>query len=53
MSTIIFAEFLKKFNHKIEKQNRKILLIMDNCSAHPKLNLSNIEILFLPPNTTS
>ncbi len=34
-------------------QDRKILLFMDNCGAHPHLELSNIELAFLPPNTTS
>lgn len=35
--------------------NRKILLLMDNCSPHvaatPKLG--NVKVVFLPPNTTS
>lgn len=34
-------------------KKRTILLILDNCSSHPKMNLTNIEMLFLPPNTTS
>lgn len=31
----------------------KILLLMDNCTAHPKLVAPNVISLFLPPNTTS
>lgn len=33
---------------------RKILLMVDNCPVHPKVieGLKNIELLFLPPNTT-
>ena len=30
-----------------------ILLYIDNCTAHPKVHLSNIKLIFLPPNTTS
>ncbi|XP_022852907.1 CENP-B homolog protein 2-like [Olea europaea var. sylvestris] len=34
---------------------RKVLLIVDNCPAHPKVveGLINVELFFLPPNTTS
>ena len=33
---------------------RKIALIVDNCPAHPDVNdLRAIELVFLPPNTTS
>lgn len=36
------------------KDDAKILLIVDNCSAHPEiLNKENFQILFLPPNCTS
>lgn len=36
------------------KQNRKIILFIDNCSAHNDLpSLKNINVKFLPPNTTS
>ncbi|GFO43401.1 phosphoinositide phospholipase c [Plakobranchus ocellatus] len=35
-------------------QKRKVLLTLDNCTAHPKVtNLKAVELLFLPPNTTS
>ena len=33
---------------------RRILLFVDNCAAHPQdVELTNIEVVFLPPNTTS
>ena len=33
---------------------RKILLVIVNCTAHPRgLELTNINIKFLPPNTTA
>ena len=34
-------------------ENRKILLLLDNCAAHPKLEFSNIRLIFLPPNCTA
>ena len=38
---------------KFQKENRKIALIIDNCPAHPTIaDLSNVELIFLPPNTT-
>lgn len=34
---------------------RKVLFLADNCPAHPKVieGLSNVELFFFPPNTTS
>lgn len=44
---------MNKVNNKMRAQDRKILLLLDNCSAHPDIDLSNIRLVFLPPNTTS
>jgi hypothetical protein len=38
---------------RVGRDGRKILLFLDNCSAHPKIKLENIELKFLPPNTTA
>ena len=39
---------------KFRKENRKIALIIDNCPPHPTIaDLSNVKLIFLPPNTTS
>ncbi|XP_055308291.1 tigger transposable element-derived protein 6-like [Sitodiplosis mosellana] len=46
-------QWLIQFNRKMVIQKRKILLFLDNASSHPHLKLSNIELVFLPPNTTS
>lgn len=54
-----FGEWLKFFNHHVAKSdpNCKVLLLIDNCPAHGKSPslpvLSNVEITFLPPRTTS
>ena len=39
---------------KFTKEKKKVALIIDNCPAHPTIdNLKSIELIFLPPNTTS
>merc|ERR1712110_939185 len=36
------------------KEGRNICLLVDNCPAHPNIEgLTNVELKFLPPNTTS
>jgi hypothetical protein len=49
----IERHLLKSFNSKMKNQKRKVLLIMDNAPSHSVPNLSNVEIHFLPPTTTS
>ena len=54
MTSILFTEWLEEWDRKLRMEGRKILLLVDNCSAHPKVQgLTNIELRFLPPNTTS
>ena len=54
MTADIFHKFLKNLNIEMIKQKRKILLFVDNCSAHPdNMVFSNVKIEFLPPNSTS
>jgi hypothetical protein len=56
MTTQIFSDWLKELNKSMIKRNRKILLLVDNCSAHvgaSDLSFSNVKVKFLPPNTTS
>jgi hypothetical protein len=39
---------------KIQHQNRKVAMIIDNCPAHPNVKgLKATKLIFLPPNTTS
>lgn len=57
MTITIFRNWLITFDKLIRISNpkRKVLLILDNAGCH-KLNgleLKNVEILFLPPNTTT
>ncbi|XP_063595645.1 tigger transposable element-derived protein 4-like [Penaeus indicus] len=54
MSSEIFEEWVRKVDRKFRVDGRKIALIIDNCPAHPTLsNLTNVQLVFLPPNTTS
>lgn len=58
MTKELFFAWLKRFDEYVaRKPGRKILLLLDNCSAHGKEEdmppLQNIRVIFLPPNTTS
>jgi hypothetical protein len=53
MTSETFNEIMLKLDKRMRKQNRSILVLLDNCASHPFLNLNNIKLLFLPPNTTS
>ena len=53
MTRDVFRVWLEKINNKMRCQQRKILLLLDNCSAHPDLEFSNVRLVFLPPKTTS
>lgn len=54
MTRVIFKEWLKKLNKKMKNNGRKIILFIDNCSAHTDLPaLTNVKVIFLPANTTS
>ena len=55
MTATLFQEWLEWFDICLQKQKKKICLLLDNCSAH-KIDdpgLQCIELVFLPPNTTS
>ena len=53
MKLKLFEEWLQKTNQHFLEQNRKILLFIDNSETHSDIELSNIKVKFLPPNTTS
>ena len=53
MSSFLFHEWVKELDSKFEKENRRIVIV-GNCPAHPIVDgLKAIEVVFLPPNTTS
>lgn len=53
MTTEIMEQWLRYFNADMRFQNRNVLIFLDNAACHPKIKLSNMKILILPPNTTS
>ena len=54
MTKSIFHVFLRRFDRSMKAQKRKVLLILDNFSGHIVDYVpTNVELLFLPPNTTS
>ena len=53
MISDLFEEWVRELDRKFLRKDRKIALIVDNCSARPVINdLKAIELVFLPPNTT-
>ena len=46
-------EYLKNLNNLMLASNRNILLLLDNAPVHPSIELSNVKLVFLPPNTTA
>ena len=54
MDSQIFEEWVCKLDQTFRMEGRKIALIIDICPAHPSVSdLTNVQLVFLPPNTTS
>ena len=57
MLTTIFQEWLHEFSKQVTRRhkNQQVLLLLDNCPSHKTegVILSNVNIHFLPPNTTA
>ena len=54
MTSELFINFIRKFDSRITVAKRKIVVIVDNCPSHPRIeHLENIKLVFLPPNTTA
>ncbi|KAF0740487.1 tigger transposable element-derived protein 6-like, partial [Aphis craccivora] len=53
MTGSIMEDWLRKFNSKILKKNKHIIIFLDNAACPPKFDLSNIKLAWFPPNTTS
>jgi len=56
MQASVWYDYLKKVNEMMGRQNQNILLLADNAPTHiinENLPLTNINVHFLPPNTTS
>lgn len=56
MTSLIFEEYLQLLDESFLKQNRRVLIFVDNCPSHPKSVISNlkaIKLVFFPVNMTS
>ena len=54
MTSDIFKTWLHDYDREILVKWRKVLMLVDNCPAHPVIQgLRAVELLFLPPNCTS
>ena len=56
MTSDVMQAVLTRFNRKLLLEQRKVVLILDNATCHPKSiidSFSQIKIVFLPKNTTS
>ncbi|XP_046667060.1 tigger transposable element-derived protein 4-like [Homalodisca vitripennis] len=54
MNAELFADWLLKLDKQMGKGKRKIILFIDNCSAHNTIpELKWVKVQFLPANTTS
>ena len=53
MTGVSFEEWVRKLDLSFRAQSRKVALLIDNFPAHPEIkNLTNINLILLPPNTT-
>ena len=53
MTGPVFDLWLTDWNNNLIRQNRHVLLLIDNAPGHIIGEYSNISIQFLPPNTTA
>ena len=54
MDSQIFEEWVCKLDRVFRMEGRKTALLIGNCPAHPSVSdLTNVQLVFLPPNTTS
>nr|XP_042907817.1 tigger transposable element-derived protein 6-like [Parasteatoda tepidariorum] len=54
MKSEIFGDWLKSLDKSMRMKKRKIIVFIDNCTAHNNLpNLKNVTVKYFPANTTS
>lgn len=54
MTSLIFNEWLTCFDKKMRDLRKQVILLIDNAPSHKiTIDLTNIKIIFLPPNLTS
>jgi len=55
MTTWMYQQWLSDLDAKMARQDRRVLLLVDNASSHDEtgLVLTHVRVLKLPPNTTA
>ena len=54
MTADLFSKWLMSIDAEMRREKRKFLMFIDNCTAHKDVpSLENIELKYIPPNTTS
>ena len=54
LAGVLFEEWVRKLDSSFRTQSREVAVLSGKCPPHPKIkNLTNINLIFLPPNTTS
>ena len=53
MTSNLFEEMIARFNEKMRREGRHVLLFLDNAPCHPKLTFSNVKLVFFPANMTT
>eukprot|EP00644_Phytophthora_capsici_P007518 jgi/Phyca11/111803/e_gw1.21.580.1 len=55
MTTWMYQQWLSDLDAKMARQDRRLLLLVDNASSHDEtgLVLTHVRVLKLPPNTTA
>lgn len=51
MTSTIFEDYLRKWDVELSKEKRQILLLVQNCPAHPHVELNNIKLAFFSPQS--
>ncbi|GBN04653.1 Tigger transposable element-derived protein 4 [Araneus ventricosus] len=54
MTSDLFQKYLRQWEKELAKKKRKVILLIDCCTAHIEpSNLTMDQVVFFPPNTTS
>ena len=55
MTSELFQDWLKDFDRQMRLARRKVILLVDNAASYNQgdLQLRNVTLHFLPPNTTA
>ena len=53
MTTVLFHQFMSSFNERMVREKRHVLMFVERAASHPKLEMSNVKLMFFPPNTAS